>query len=205
MGFSSLNERISMILSSIPLRVVVSSYHCYRQLEILSSYLTKHAHQVISLSLQNYVRDFSSVISFFFIRHTFENIELCTFYSDHSSLRPQNAIQQLQNLNKLRSFRLIAAACVKFRKREKQYLSQTILTHKSSSLRSVELSYYFNHSHLTTTVTCNWILTSLTLTFYDLPSKLSIYCILPVLHTYRVLRRLRVNISIITRIGVQHS
>ncbi|CAF3834434.1 unnamed protein product [Rotaria sordida] len=205
MGFSSLNERISMILSSIPLRVVVSSYHCYRQLEILSSYLTDHAHQVISLSLQNYVRDFSSVISFFFTRHTFENLELCAFYSDHSSLRLQNVIQQLQNLNKLRSFRLIAAPCIEFCETERQYLSQTILTHKSSLLRSIDLSYYFNHSHITNAVTCNWILTSLTLTFYKLPGNLSIYCILSVLHTYRALRRLHLYISTFTRSDVEQS
>ncbi|CAF4470688.1 unnamed protein product, partial [Rotaria sp. Silwood2] len=129
----------------------------------------------------------------------------CTFYTNHSSLRLQNIIQQLKSYNKLRSFRLILTHYIAFYKTEKQYLSKTILTHQSSALRSLELEYYCNHSHLATVVTLNWTLTSLTLTFYDLPQKSSIYCVLHVLRIYRVLQRLCIRISIPTRPDIQYA
>jgi len=113
--------------------------------------------------------------------------------------------QQLENLTKLRSFRLIVPYHVEFYETQKQYLSQTILTHKSSALRSIELEFHCNHSHLTIAVTLNYTLTSLTLIFYDSPEVLFIYCFLPVLHTYRVLRRLCVFVSIPTSPHVQHA
>ncbi|CAF2753117.1 unnamed protein product [Rotaria sp. Silwood2] len=148
MAFSSFNQRISSILSLIHLRIVVSSFHCRREMEIHSSYLIDHVNQVVSLSLEDSILDLSSVISFFFNRHTFVNLELCAFYTNHSSLRLQNIIQQLKSYNKLRSFRLILTHYIEFHKTEKQYLSETILTHQSSALRSLELEYYCNHSHL---------------------------------------------------------
>jgi hypothetical protein len=205
MGFSSLNQRLSSILSSIHLRIVVSSFDCRRQMERLSLYLIDHAYQVISVCLDDSICDLSSVISFFFTRHTFVNLQFCAFYSYQSSLQLQNVIQQLESLTKLRSFRLIVANDVEFCDTEKQNLSKTILTHKSSELRSIELAFHYNHSHLTTAVTLNWKLTSLTLTFYGLPHKLTIYCFLPVLRIYRALRRLRVRVSIPTTPDIKHA
>ncbi len=79
-----------------------------------------------------------------------------------------------------------------------------MLTHKSSALHLIELEFHCNHSRLTTAGTFNWKLTSLNLTFYDLPHVLSIYCVLPVLHTYRVLRRLSVRVSIPTDPDIPH-
>ncbi|CAF4879593.1 unnamed protein product [Rotaria sp. Silwood1] len=84
-------------------------------------------------------------------------------------------------------------------------LRQTILTYQPSSLRSLDFVFYFNHSHLTTGVTLNWILTSMTLTFYGLPQQLSIYCVLYVFHIYRALRRLRVFILIPANSNIQHA
>ncbi|CAF5075761.1 unnamed protein product, partial [Rotaria sp. Silwood1] len=87
----------------------------------------------------------------------------------------------------------------------KQYTSQTIVTYQSSSLRSLDFIFYFNHSHLKTGVTLNWTLTSMTLTFYGLPHQLSIYCVLYVFHIYRALRRLRVFILIPANPNIQHA
>jgi len=66
MAFSSLNHRISLILSLTRLHVVISKLHCRYEIKFLSSHLTHHAHQVISVSLEDEVYNFSSVISFFF-------------------------------------------------------------------------------------------------------------------------------------------
>ena len=100
-AFSSLNGRISSILSSAQLRVIVSKLHCRYQIERLSSYLLHHDHQVISFSLQDQLRDYSSVISFFFDHHTFQNLRSCVFYSISSSKKFDSIIRKLQSFNKL--------------------------------------------------------------------------------------------------------
>ncbi|CAF1160065.1 unnamed protein product [Rotaria sp. Silwood1] len=80
-AFSILNQRITLILSSISLRIVVSS------------------HQAVAISLEDFIRDFTSVISFFFIRYTFENLELCALYSSHWSIQIRTALQQLKKFS----------------------------------------------------------------------------------------------------------
>ncbi|CAF1281790.1 unnamed protein product [Rotaria sp. Silwood1] len=95
-AFSTLNQRITLILPSISLRTVVSSYHCHRQIKFLSSYIIDYTRQVVSICLEDFIRDFTSVISFFFIRHTFENLELCALYSSYWSIQIRTALQQLQ-------------------------------------------------------------------------------------------------------------
>jgi hypothetical protein len=57
-GFTSLNTRIPSILQSIPLRIIISYDHCRHQIDFLSSYLTCHAHQVISLEISDTIRDY---------------------------------------------------------------------------------------------------------------------------------------------------
>ncbi|CAF3657273.1 unnamed protein product [Rotaria sp. Silwood1] len=109
-AFSILHQRITLILSSISLRIVVSS------------------HQAVSISLEDSILDFTSVISFFFIRHIFENLELCALYSSRWSIQIRTALQQLKNLIKLRSLRFIVANHTQLCEGEKQHTSQTILT-----------------------------------------------------------------------------
>ncbi|CAF3657257.1 unnamed protein product [Rotaria sp. Silwood1] len=167
--------------------------------------LIDYTHQAVSISLEDSIRDFTSVISFFFIRHTFENLELCAIYSSHWSIQIRTALQQLKNLIKLRSLRFIVGNHRQICEEEKQHTSQTILTYQSSSLRSRDFVFYFNHSYLTTGVTLNWKLTSMTLTFYGLPHQLSIYCVLYVFHIYLALRRLRVFILIPANPNIQHA
>jgi len=107
MAFSSLNHRISSILSLTRLHVVISKLHCRYQIEILSSHLFHHAHQVISVSLQDQLRDFSSVISFIFNQHTFENLQSCKFHSIHPSSKLYNVIHKLERHNKLVSIEIL--------------------------------------------------------------------------------------------------
>ncbi|CAF4309797.1 unnamed protein product [Rotaria sordida] len=74
-SFTCLNRRISSILQSIPLRIVILSDHCYRQINFLSSHLANHADQVISLEIFDTICDYTSIISILFNRHNFHNLE----------------------------------------------------------------------------------------------------------------------------------
>jgi hypothetical protein len=76
-GFTSLNQRISSILQSIPLRIIISRNYYLAQIDFLSAHLTFHAHQVISLKIHDKIRDYSSVISLLFNRHNFINLQSC--------------------------------------------------------------------------------------------------------------------------------
>jgi hypothetical protein len=195
MAFSSLNKRISSILHSTQLHVVVSKTHCRHQVEILSSHLTHHAHQVVSLSLPDQLRDFSSVISFFFNRHTFLNLRSCKFYSICSSSKLYSVIHQLENLTKLRLFFIRQPYNRSFSETDKRYLSKTILMHRSLELRAVRLCFRYDHFDLIANTALNSILTSLSMIFNGSPYTCFICCLLPVFRTYRALRHLDVHIS----------
>ena len=194
-AFSSLNKRISLILSSTQLCVVVSNLHCRHQIKCLSSHLTDHAHQVISLSLEDQIRDFSSVIPYFFNQHTFINLRSCIFVSICSTTRLNRVIRQLKTLTKLESFEIVQSYSISLSDRVKRKLSKTILKHKLSNLRSVDLSFRYDYPYLTANSTVNWTLTSLGIAFRGTSNVCSIYSVLPILRTYRALRQLRVLIS----------
>ena len=106
MAFSSLNRRIASILSSTPLRVVISKLHCRYQMRFLSSQLIDHTDQVISISLQDRLRDCSSVIPFLFNQHTFINLRWCRFFHIHPSSNLHHVMQKLQSLTKLVAVRV---------------------------------------------------------------------------------------------------
>jgi hypothetical protein len=194
LAFSSLNKRISSILYSTRLHVVVSKLHCRRQIEIFSSHLTHHTDQVVSLFLPDQLRDFSSLICFFFARHTFPNLRSCEFYSICSSSKIDSVIKQLENLTKLESFLIEQPCNILFSKTDKQYLSQTILMHRSPKLRSVSLYFRHDHFDLIANTVLNSILTSLYIIFNGSSDTYSIYCLLPVFGTYCALRCLRVGL-----------
>ncbi|CAF3590434.1 unnamed protein product [Rotaria sp. Silwood2] len=65
-SFTSLNQRISSILQLIPLRIIISHNNCRRQIDFLSSYLTYHDDQVISLKIHDTILDYSSIINLLF-------------------------------------------------------------------------------------------------------------------------------------------
>ncbi|CAF1267932.1 unnamed protein product, partial [Rotaria sordida] len=73
-GFTLFNRRISSILQAIPLHIVISREHCRRQIDFLSSHLTFHEHQVISINISDTIRDDSFIIRLLFNRHNFPNL-----------------------------------------------------------------------------------------------------------------------------------
>jgi hypothetical protein len=195
MAFSSLNHRISSILLLTQLHVVISKLHCRHQIKFLSSHLTHHAHQVISVSLHDQLHDFSSVIPYFFNQHTFINLRSCIFYCIGPSSRFNRVIGQLKTLTKLELFQIIQPCSMSLSDPLKRKLSKTILKHRLSNLRLVNLSVAYDYRYLTDNISVNWTLTSLRLMFFGSSNFCSIYGILPVLRAYRVLRQFRISIE----------
>jgi hypothetical protein len=76
--FASLNKRILSILQSIRLHVIILNSRYDREIDFLSSHLTFHAHQVISLKCYDTIRHRSSIISLLFNRHHFINLQSCS-------------------------------------------------------------------------------------------------------------------------------
>jgi hypothetical protein len=194
MAFSSLNNRISSILSLTPLHIVISKLHRQHQLQFLSSYLTHHAHQVISVSIHDQLHDFSSVISFIFDRHTFHNLRSCKFYCIHLSSEFDTVIEKLKSLNKLVSFGIVQPQNIVLSDANKQHLSKAILTHQSTHLRSVNLTFRYSYPKLVTNIAMNSTVTSLRMLFHGSTVTCSIYSLLPVLRHYCALRMLRISI-----------
>ncbi|CAF4847111.1 unnamed protein product, partial [Rotaria sp. Silwood2] len=100
-AFASLNKRISSILQSIALHVIILNNHYDQEINFLSSHLTFHAHQVISLKCYDTIRDRSSIISLLFDRHHFINLQSCIFMLDKPSNQFENVLKQIENLNRL--------------------------------------------------------------------------------------------------------
>ena len=194
MAFSSLNQRISCILSSAELHVVISKLHCQHQMKFLSSHLTHHAHQVVSLLLEDQIRDYSSVICFFFDQHAFPNLRSCRFYRIHPSSNLQNVIQRLESFTKLISFHIYLSEYNSLSNLSKQEISKTMLTHQSPALRSIFLAYFYDYANLAASIAVNWSITSLYIEFDGLVNTLSIYSLLPILRHFRALRILCVTI-----------
>ena len=140
-AFASLNSRISSILLLAQLRIHIYKSHCHHQIETFSSYLIHHTDQVISLSLHDEVRDYSSVIPFFFDRHTFINLRSCKFYSISASSNLDTVIQKLASLDKLMFFRLIQPKDILLSDDIKAKLSRTILSHPSLKLHLIQLYF----------------------------------------------------------------
>jgi len=103
-AFTSLNKRISSILQSIPLHIIILKNNCRLQIDFLSSHLPFHAHQVISLAIHDTIRDDSSIISLLFSRHNFINLQSCKLLTVNPSTKLKNVIKQIKSLNRLISF-----------------------------------------------------------------------------------------------------
>jgi hypothetical protein len=201
--FSSLNKRISSILSVTQLHIIITKLHCHYQMQILSSYLTHHAHQVISITLEDQLRDFTSVISFFFNQHTFENLRSCRFHSICPSSNLIDVLQKINNLNKLVSFRISQPKDIPLSNEIKQELTTTILTCKSFKL--IDLSFSYNYPKLNTYLTFNSTLTTLRMRFHSSTIPCSIYSFLPILRQYRALRVLRIHVSNDAHLNTRHA
>jgi hypothetical protein len=147
-GFTSLNQRFTSILQIIPLRVVIAFYHSRRQLNFLSTYLTFHAHQLISLKISDTIFDELSTISLLFHRHKFINLQFCSFISINPSSTLNNVIEQMQSLNKLISFAIYQRHNAILNDNVTHDLIQSMLMHKSSYLHSLVLRLPYNYQNI---------------------------------------------------------
>ena len=147
-SFTSLNQRITCILNTIPLRVVIGRSHSRRQIDLLSSYLQFEAHQVISLKISDRIFDHPSIISVLFHRHKFINLRFCSF----TCIDQCHVIQQIKSLDNLVSFTINQTLPNKLDEKLIHRLFKSILLHKSPYLRSLQIhlfsSQYFSPFHL---------------------------------------------------------
>ncbi|CAF3924062.1 unnamed protein product [Rotaria magnacalcarata] len=77
------------------------------QVDFISSHLTFHAHQVISIKIYNKIRDYTSAIDLLFHQHDFTNLESCVLVANSSPTKLENVIRQIKTLNKLVSFSIV--------------------------------------------------------------------------------------------------
>jgi hypothetical protein len=194
-AFTSLNKRISSLLQSIRLHVIILNSHYDRQITFLSSHLTFHAHQVISLKCSDTIRDRSSIISLLFNRHHFINLQSCIFMSDNPSTELENAIKQVQSLNRLVAFFIVQPHYNEIDEKDKCDITRTILMNKSSSLRSVKLHYNYHYLDIPTYTSVCSNIQSLELIIYGSKNQVSVYSILPILRVCQGIRYLHAVIK----------
>jgi hypothetical protein len=188
-GFTSLNKRISSILQSIPLRVVILSKHSRRQVDFLSSHLTFHAHQVISINIYNKIRDHTSAIDLLFHRHNFINLESFELVANSSLTKLDNVIKRIKTLNKLVSFKIYEPNANSISTIDKSDLARIVFTHKPS-VRSIDLHYRYDYMDISNYTSISSKLTSLIFNVSGSSSSASIHSILSILRLSQGIRYL---------------
>jgi hypothetical protein len=194
-GFTSLNKRISSILQTISLRIVILYDHHRRQIDFLSSHLTFHAHQVISLKMHDTIRDDTSIISLLFNRHNFINLESCIFVSINPSTKLENVFKQLKSLNRLVSFAIYQPVNEHINENNKYDLTRTMLLHKSSFLRSLILHHHYHYLDILNYSSIPSNLTSISLSICGSSSVISVYSTLSILRLCHTIRNLSISIE----------
>ncbi|CAM4760894.1 unnamed protein product [Rotaria magnacalcarata] len=192
-SFTSLNERISSILQLIPLRIVVSNNNTRQQIKFLSSHLTCHDHQVISINIDN-IRDNSSVINFLFSRHNFINLQSCVFRSMKPTTKFENVMQQMKNLNRLVVFRIYDNHD-NLNESSKYDFTQTILMHQSSCLRSIVLQAPYDYLDVSNYKLLPSNLLSLSLYMRSSSATVSVHSIISILRFCNRIQNLEITIS----------
>ncbi|CAF2104816.1 unnamed protein product [Rotaria magnacalcarata] len=187
-GFTLLNKRISNILKSIPLHIVISFGNSRQQIDFLLYHLTFHEDQVISINILDRIRDHSSIIHVLFNRHNFINLKSCKFLSIHSMTKLNNIIKQIGNLNKLVILEIFQPDRADLNENENDELTRILLTNKSSSLRSLKLQYPNHYLNISNYTFINSNLTSLRLRISGSSSTVSIHTILQI---FRLCYRIR--------------
>ncbi|CAF3431311.1 unnamed protein product [Rotaria sp. Silwood2] len=193
-GFTSLNKRISSILQSIPLRIVVLYNHSRRQVDFVSSHLTFHAHQVISIKIYDKIRDYTSVIDLLFHRHNFTNLESCLLVANSLPTKLENVIKLIKTLNKLVSFSILAPNDYTISTIDKCDLTRIMLMHKSS-VHSIELNYRYHYMDISNYTPMPSNLISLKLYISGSPSTVSVYSILSILRLCQTIRYLGIIVG----------
>ncbi|CAF4289703.1 unnamed protein product, partial [Rotaria magnacalcarata] len=148
-AFASLNKRISSILRSISLCILISRNHCRNQIDFLSSHLTFHTHQVISIKIRGTIRDDSSIFSLLFSRQDFINLQFCRLTTIDRSTKLDNVIKQIKTFDILVSFNISNLNDETMNVDDKCELTRTMLMHQSSSLRLIVLQYTYDYSNVT--------------------------------------------------------
>jgi hypothetical protein len=194
-AFASLNKRITSILQSIPLRILISNIHCRNQIDFLSSHLTFHAHQVISIKIGDTIRDDTSIISLLFSRHDFINLQFCKLMTIHRSTKLDNVIKKIKTFDKLVSFNIINIKGETMNENDKHELARTMLMHKSSSLRSIVLHYAYDYSNILNNISLPSNVTSLYLFINGPTSTVSAHSILKILRLCHRVRDIRIRVT----------
>ncbi|CAF2389001.1 unnamed protein product [Rotaria sp. Silwood2] len=187
-GFTLLNKRISNILQSTPLHIVISFGNSRQQIDFLLSHLTSHEDQVISINILDRIRDHSSIIHLLLNRHNFINLKSCKFISIQSMTKLNNIIKQIGNLNKLVILELIQPDRKDLNENNNDELTRILLTNKSSSLRSFKLQYPNHYLNISNYAFINSNLISLHLRISGSSSTVSIHTVLPI---FRLCYRIR--------------
>jgi hypothetical protein len=193
-GFTSLNKRISSILQSISLRVVILYKHSRRQVDFISSHLTFHAHQVISINMYDKIRDHTSTIDLLFHRHNFINLESCELVANSSSTKLENVIKLIKTLNKLVSFNVYEPNANTISTIDKSDLARIMLMHKPSA-RSIKLHYCYDYMDISNYTSIPSKITSLKLIICGSSSSASIYSILSILRLSQAIRYLGIIVG----------
>jgi hypothetical protein len=186
-GFASLNQRISSILKFIPLRIIILPNYCRQHIDFLSSHLTYHAHQVISLDIHDTICDYSSVISLLFNQHNFTNLQSCVFGSISPSTKFGNIFKQIESLNRLVTFTVHESD---LNENDKCDLTRMILMHKSSSLSSMILKHSYDYVDISNYISISPNLTTLYLRIHGSLSAISIHSILVIFRLCHGIRHL---------------
>ena len=198
-AFSSLNRRISSILQIIPLRVVISYSHRRYHVDNLSSYLTSHAHQVISVDIFDTIDDDSSIVHLLFSQHKFINLQSCTFISIHPSTKLENVIEQIKSLNRLVSFNILHPEnenlTENLKENVKQNLLETMFMHKSPSLCLVGIDLPYDYLNLSKYTLISSNLKSIYLNISSPTSKVFVDSIISIFRLCHSIENLTIRLS----------
>ena len=181
-SFASLNQRITSILHAIPLRVVIRPSHSRRQVDLLSSHLRFQEHQVISLKISDHITDGHFIITLFFGRHKFINLQLCLFTSFLSSDELYYLIKRMKSFDKLVSFGINRIKWVKLDDDIIHSLLEPMLLHKSPYLRSLVLRWEYNYRYISKYSSVSSNLRSLQIHIFSSQSISPFHSVTSILH-----------------------
>ena len=183
--FTSLNQRISFILQSISLRIIIPTNSYHRQIEFLSSHLTFHDHQVISLLLYDTSHHDSNIINVLFTRHNFINLQCCRLISSCPISKFDNVMKQIKSLKKLVIIGIYQRNYENMSEKDKYDITEMVLKHQSPYLRSILLHYPYDYSDISNYTSISSNLKSLKLSIIS--STTVIYSIFRYCHTIQYL------------------
>ncbi|CAF1650036.1 unnamed protein product [Adineta ricciae] len=186
-SFNSLNQRISSILQSIPLRIYISANAFRSQVDFLSSQLIFHEHQVISITISDTIRDDSAIISLFFRRHNFLNLQFCSLLSVDFNTKIDRLLEKIKTYRKLLIFNLFNHRHEDLPLTSKSQLLSILLKHQSP-LRSINVYYPYNYFDLKSDIPANLNLVSIGLRMAGISSA---SCFLSIRTIFRICQRIK--------------